>query len=760
MPSAPREQKSRRLVVVSNRLPLTLKKTPDGFRAERSTGGLATAVDPFLKKSGGIWIGWPGDEPGDPRRDEHLAQWRERHGLVACDLPAEVSAPFYEGYANQTLWPVFHHFAESLQFDGRGWDAYVRANEIFRDAVVRELREGDLVWVHDYHLMLLPRMLREARPNARIGFFLHIPFPSSDLFRALPRREELLRGLLGANLLAFQTHNDLQHLRDALLRVHGIDSRMDRVEVGGEVTSLEALPIGIEPKEFVGLLEKDRDALRALSSHKQRFHGQKVLLAVDRLDYTKGIPHRLRTLRRLLLRAPHLKGKVVLVQVAVPSRERIPRYAELRREVSELVGELNGEFGTPEWTPVVFLRRGLSRADLTALYAVSDVGWITPLRDGMNLVAKEYVACQRGGPGALLLSEFAGAAAEMGEAFLVNPYDEDRTAATLERVLSLPAEERSLRMTALRKRVERNDVHAWGERFLSALERETQRLPVVREQGQPLSFPDIAEAFEHATSRILLFDYDGTLVPFMKTPWEASPESEIGSLLARLARDPGSQVAVISGRARRELEAWFGGIPHLWLGAEHGVLLRSPETRDWSALRPPVPPELWERVRPVLEHFVDRTPGSLIEDKEYSLVWHYRMSDPGFSEWLANELVATLEGMLADTELKAVRGHKSVEIRPTWAHKGSVVDRFAPDKNPAFALAIGDDRTDEDLFERLGPDAWTVHVGPGSSRARFRLPDAQSVRTCLHWLAEVADREGSRSGAEPALAAGLASRRR
>jgi trehalose 6-phosphate synthase/phosphatase len=749
MPSAPRE--ARRLIVVSNRLPLTLKRTADGFRAERSAGGLATAVEPFLKKLGGLWVGWPGDDPGDPRREPLLAGWRERLGLVAVDLPPEISAPFYLGYANQTLWPVFHHFAESLQFDGRGWDAYVRANEIFRDAVLRELQDGDLVWIHDYHLMLLPGLLREARRDAKIGFFLHIPFPSSDLFRALPRREELLRGLLGANLLAFQTHNDLQHLREALLRVLGIDSRMDRVEVGGETTSLEALPIGIDPRDFVSLLEKDREAIRALANHKRRFQGQKVLLAVDRLDYTKGIPHRLRTFRRLLTHAPHLRGTLVLVQVAVPSRERIPRYAELRREVSELVGELNGEFGTPEWTPVVFLRRGLSRAELTALYAVSDVGWITPLRDGMNLVAKEYVACQRGGPGALVLSEFAGAAAEMGEAFLVNPYDEDRTAATLETVLSLPAQDRAVRMTALRKRVERNDVHAWGERFLGALEKETERLSVVREQSQPLSLPEITEAFEQAGSRMLLFDYDGTLVPFRKTPWEASPESEVGSLLGRLARDRGSRVAVISGRPRKDLEVWFGGIPRLWLGAEHGVLLRSPETRLWSALRPPVPSELWERVRPVLEHFADRTPGSLIEDKEYSLVFHYRMADPGFAEWLANELVATLEGMLADTELRAMRGHKSVEIRPTWAHKGSVVDRFWSAGRPGFALAVGDDRTDEDLFDRLGKDAWTVHVGPGSSRARFRLPDAESVLTCLHWLAEVVDREGGRSGAETML---------
>jgi trehalose 6-phosphate synthase/phosphatase len=720
------------LVIVSNRLPLVLRKSPEGLRAERSVGGLATALEPFRRRSGGLWVGWPGDEPGDPRRLAHLAKWRERWGLVAVDLPKEVSVQFYEGYANQTLWPVFHHFVESLEFDEEGWRAYVRANELFRDQVLAEAGTDDLIWVHDYHLLLLPRLLRAARPSARIGFFLHIPFPSSDLFRALPRREELLRGLLGADLLGFQTHVDLQHFRDSLLRILGIDSRMDRVEVGGEVTRLEAMPIGIEPREFTSVLARDRDAVRTLAAHRRRFAGQKVLLGVDRLDYTKGIPCRLRAFRRLLLRAPSLRGKVVLVQVAVPSREQIPRYADLRREVNQLVGDVNGEFATPEWTPVVFLRQSHSRAQLAALYALSDVAWITPLRDGMNLVAKEYVACQRGGPGALVLSEFAGAAAEMGEAFLVNPYDEDHTAAVVEHVLSLDPALLSRRMDALQKRIERNDVHAWGQRFLGALETATH----VEPPSEPdLPVPLLVRAFKACGERLLLLDYDGTLARFTNAPWEASPDEAVEDLLRHLVRQNGSMVCVVSGRSRRELEAWFGDVPGLWLAAEHGVLLRDPETRAWSPSHPPLPAELWCRVRPVLEHFADRTPGSLVEDKEYSLVWHYRMSEPDFAEWLANELVATLEGMLAETEVRAVRGHKSVEVRPSWARKSSVLDRLVPHGAPGFVLAVGDDRTDEDLFERLGQDAWTVHVGPGPSRARFRLPDVGSVRALLSTLA-------------------------
>jgi trehalose 6-phosphate synthase/phosphatase len=420
-----------RLVVVSNRLPLTLRRVGEGWRAEKSPGGLATALEPVVERSGGLWIGWPGDSPDqpDPQRQEVLARWEKRHGYAVVDLPRSLARRFYEGYANRTLWPLFHQFPSQLEFDLEGWHGYVEANEIFADAVLQRLKPGDQVWIHDYHLMLVPQLLRERAPGTAVGFFLHIPFPSSDVFRMLPRRDELLRGLLGADLIAFQTHHDLQHFRASLLRILGIGSRMDRVELDGRFARLEALPIGIVPEEFAGLLDTDAGVARAREELRKRYEGRRILLGVDRLDYTKGLPQRLRAFRRLLERAPSLRGRVVLVQVAVPSREWILPYRNLRGEVNELVGEINGAFGTPEWTPVVYIRRAIPRSELVALYASADVGWVTPLRDGMNLVAKEYVACQRGRDGVLVLSEFAGAAAEMGEALLVNPYDEDRAAA-------------------------------------------------------------------------------------------------------------------------------------------------------------------------------------------------------------------------------------------------------------------------------------------------------------------------------------------
>jgi len=724
-----------RVVVVSNRLPYTLRRAGDAWKVEKSAGGLTTAMGPILQKTEGVWVGWHGDQSGlsDARRESLMARWAERERYVAVDLPPETARGFYEGFSNQTLWPLFHNFPYLFRFDPADWEAYVEVNRLFRDAVMRQLRPGDLVWVHDYQLMLLPRLLREAAPEVRVGFFLHIPFPPSAAFRILPRREELLRGLLGADYLAFHTQRYLQHFRDSVLRLLGTPSRMDRVEAGGRTVRLEALPIGIAPEEFTGLLDGDEKTRRLLAEMRERFRCCKVLLAVDRLDYTKGIPERLRAYRQLLAGSPELRGKVVLVQVAVPSREAVPMYRELRREVDGLVGKINGEFSTPGWTPIVYLRRNLPRHELAALYALADAAWVSPLRDGLNLVAKEYVACQRGGEGVLVLSEFAGAAAEMGEAVIVNPYDEARTAESVARALALPAEERRERMAALYKRVTHNNVFAWGERFIGNLRRAADaRTEHAAALPPELPVGGAVKAFGEAESRLLLLDYDGTLVGYAQRPQYARPPAELIQLLGRLARRTATTVAVVSGRSRADLEGWFGGVAGLWLAAEHGAVIRPPGAAQWEHCYTGYSPEWKKEVYPFLEHYVERTPGSFVEEKEFSLVWHYRMSDPEFGEWLANELAHDLEHMLSDTHLRAVRGQKSVEVKMMWANKGEVMNRLSREcPAPGFLLAAGDDRTDEDLFARLPQTAWTIHVGESQSRARFRLPGPDELCALL-----------------------------
>ena len=697
-------------------------------------------MEPILRKTEGVWVGWSGDSSGidDAKRQTTLARLAERERYVAVDLPADVANGFYEGFSNQTLWPLFHSFPSLLRFDPAHWRAYVEANRLFCETVVKQLRPGDLVWVHDYQLMLLPAMLREAAPAASIGFFLHIPFPPSTAFRILPRREELLRGLLGADFIAFHTHRYVQHFRDSLLRIHATPSEMDRVEAEGRTIRLEALPIGIAPEEFTDLLDKDEKAQRLTDEMRERFRSNKVLLAVDRLDYTKGIPERLRAFRQLLEESPELQGRVTLVQVAVPSRESVPKYKELRREVDETVGKINGEFSTPGWTPIVYLRRNLPPSELAALYALADVAWVAPLRDGFNLVAKEYVACQRQGAGVLVLSEFAGAAAEMGEALMINPYDVEHTAATIRRALEMPATERSERMTALHKRVTRNNVFAWGEHFTKYLA-EAAASRTARVAALPAALPagEVISAFSAAHSRLLMLDYDGTLVGYAKRPQDAVPPSDLITLLESITRLPATTVALVSGRSSADIEAWFGNVRGLWLAAEHGAVVRPSGQTTWENSSAGDPPEWKEKVAAFLDHYVNRTPGSFVEEKEFSLVWHYRMADPEFGEWLAKELVYGLEQMLSDKNLGVMKGQKTVEVKLSTANKGEVMNLLTHDRpEPDFVFAAGDDTTDEDLFARMPDDAWTIHVGDNHSRARYRLPGPEQMCRLLQSFAD------------------------
>ena len=741
-----------RVIVVSNRLPVSLKRGGTLWHSKATAGGLATAMNPVLRDSNGIWIGWSGDtsQVSDESRRIIINEWAEKHNYFAVDLDQETAHGFYEGIANQALWPICHHFPSLLRFETSHWKAYVRANQTFRDEILKHLRPNDLVWIHDYHLLLLPQMLREVLPEISIGFFLHVPFPSSSVFRIIPKREELIQGMLGADYLAFHTHRYLQNFRTSVLRLLGLPSQMDHVEFGKRIVRLDALPIGIAPHQFIDLLTKGAGTRKQLADLKQRFGFCKIILGVDRLDYTKGIPERLRAYRKFLQDYPDWRGKVVLIQVAVPSRERVPRYTRLRREVDELIGEINGDWSTPNWSPITYLRRQLPQADLAALYASADVALVTPLRDGLNLVAKEYVACKSSGDGVLVLSEFAGAAAEMGEALLVNPYDEESLSATIDRALSLNETEKRDRMMALYRRVHKNNVFAWGERFIKNLTSAVQtRSEQPHNEPLPLEKKELLNAFMQSQSRLIMLDYDGTLAPFATLPQNAVPGPYLIDVLTRLAQIKYSCVALISGRSRADLERWFTGIPNLWIAAEHGAVLWSPISRAWEQPHHTNSNDWKQCVYPILDHFVDRTPGSFIEEKDYSLVWHYRMSDPEFGDWLANDLVANLDHMLAESPVKAVKGQKTVEVKSLWANKGQLYSRLlASGPAPDFIMAAGDDVTDEDLFASLPENAWTVHVGRSESKAKYYITSPDEM---VALLADIVERLNTSSNGKPKI---------
>jgi trehalose 6-phosphate synthase/phosphatase len=719
-----------RLVIVSNRLPVTVRSAEGAVTVELSTGGLATGMRGPHERMGGLWIGWPGELEGLPpsaREDveRRLAELR----LVPVPLSPEEVARYYESYSNAVLWPLFHYFAARMPLEVCDFDVYERVNERFADAVVAHHEPGDLVWVHDYQLMLLPQMVRDRIPDARIGFFLHIPFPSSEVFRLLPQRERLVEGLLGADLVGFHTASYLRHFASSVLRLTSAPTDIDRIRWRHGEVRLGVFPMGIDAQQFSDL-GGSPEVQALVQAH--RAEGLKLLVGVDRLDYTKGIPRRLLAFEALLRRHAELRGKVRLIQVAVPSREKVEAYREFRGDVDALVGRIHGEFATATWSPIHYLYRGLTACDVIALYRAADAVLVTPLRDGMNLVAKEFVASRPDGDGVLVLSEFAGAASELSEAVRVNPYDIEGTAEALHQALTMPEEERRTRMAVLRERVMGHDVHRWASSFLGQLERSGSAGKSTR-PSPPEAIHAAVERARRAPRLVLLLDYDGTLVSFTPTPDLASPDAGVLALVARLAARSRTEVHIVSGRKRETLERWLGSLP-VGLHAEHGFWWRPPGG-EWTGAE--VHDVRWrEPAEAILRDFTDRTPGALVEKKTAGYAWHYRAAEPVYGAAQARELSLHLSALLSNSPVEILQGDCVVEIRPHGVDKGRAARQaLAGRTEDAVVLAIGDDRTDEDLFAALPEGSISIHVGPSESRAGLRVADVGAARALLAEIA-------------------------
>ncbi len=722
---------SNRLLIVSNRLPVTAQAVEEGIRLTSASGGLATGLRPWHERSGGVWIGWPGDVSKFSAGQRQLLDRRlQERGIAPVHLTRDQVERYYHGFANRVLWPLFHYLIDRVPVDATGWDAYTEVNETFADAVARQHRDGDTIWVHDYQLMLLPALLRERLPDAHIGFFLHTPFPSSEVFRILPWRREILRGLLGADLVGFHTFAYMRHFVASLLHVEGVEADIDRVRLNGREVALGVFPMGVDAAHFSGLAQ-DPDVRAEVESIRRDADGRKILLGIDRLDYTKGIPRRLQAVQRLLAREAGMCDRIRYIQIAVPSRGEVEAYQRFRRQVEEGVTRINGSCSTLRSAPVHYVHRSVSPRQLVALYCAADVMLVTPLRDGMNLVAKEFVASRVDEDGVLVLSEFAGASAELDGAVVVNPYDVEGVADSIHRALTMPDDERRGRMRSLRRRVGEHDIHAWAGAFverLSAARTERKRTVLPRE-------PDLAATVSEAqrTTRLrLLLDYDGTLVPVASTPELAAPDGELLSLLEALAARPGIELAIVSGRPKETLDAWFGHLP-LALWAEHGFWHRSRPGEPWEEAVS-VASGWMARVRPILEQFTASTPGARIETKSASFAWHFRGAQPEFGERQAHELRMLLGDALSNQPLEVLEGKKVIEVRVRGVSKALVAQRTQTPRDDETIVAFGDDRTDEDLFRALPPSSITIAVGQPLDAARYFVENHQTVRQILRAL--------------------------
>jgi trehalose 6-phosphate synthase/phosphatase len=734
-----------RLVVASNRLPFTVS-IKDGLpQFAPSAGGLTTGLWSYLHRARAdaaarldfLWVGWPGTNIAP----EHQAAVRKfgqaQFNAAPVFLPEESMDRFYLGFCNRTLWPLFHYFTTLAQFEEDHWEEYKRVNHAFADAMAEVLRPDDIVWIHDYHLMLLPRLLRERFPNLPIGFFLHIPFPSYEVFRLLPRpwRTEIIEGLLGASLIGFHTHEYTRDFLTSVLRTSGYEHHLGDLNLGDRVAKVDTFPMGIDFEHFAQTAAKAETDAR-VAELRQKFQGQKVIFSVDRLDYTKGILNRLHGYDLFLKRHPEWHGKVVFIASVAPSRIGVHSYQAMKQEVEETVGRIAGAYGNVNWTPLIYQFRNLGFEDIVPLYRLCDVALITPLRDGMNLVAKEFIASRPDQTGVLILSEMAGASKEMGEALLINPFHLEDFSRALEQALTMPVEEQVRRNQILQDRLRRYDVNRWADEFVQAL-LATQKTEAARSArlltGKVASA--LIKGYRSATNRVLFLDYDGTLVPFASTPRLARPDPELLDLLMRLGSDACNDVVIVSGRPRRDLEEWFGRLP-LSLVAEHGVWLR-PRGGVWRLFKN-ITAEWKERVRPILQLYVDRLPGALLEEKDHSLAWHHRRADPEQARVRAQELLDTLADYTRNIDIQVLEGKKVIEVRPSGINKGTAAQEWLKDRAPDFILGIGDDWTDEDLFRSLPSTAYSVRVGVANTAATYYLSGHNTVRRLLGELSQSA----------------------
>ncbi len=715
-----------RLIFVSNRLPFTIRRHGNNVTLTRSSGGLVAGIGPIHDTRDSLWIGNLGGDFDGLKRNE-----LERHRLVPVVLPRDRARRHYEGFSNGVLWPLFHYFLESVDFDPEDFGAYRHVNEMFAEVVARHARPNDSIWIHDYHLMLLPLMLRQRIPKARIGFFLHIPFPSSEVFRVLPVADVILEGLLGADLIGLHTYDYARHMATAYRRILGKQIDGEAIESEYGRSHVRAFPLGIDA-ERQSRLAVSPPVEKRLVNWRRRVRGRKVVLGVDRLDYSKGIPLRLAVYRRFLATRSEWRKGVLFIQLAVPTRSAIPKYRRLKQEVEQRVGEINGEFGELGNVPIHYMYRSVPAEELAALYRLADVAMVTPLRDGMNLVAKEYIASRSDDTGVLILGEFAGAASELGEALVVNTWDIDGTVRALERALKMDPDEMGRRMSALRRRVSGHDAKRWADSFIESLE----RFADTRERiGGPIAGEvwkaDLVRSFATARQALLVLDYDGTLREFAPEPDEARPDPTLIALLRNLAALPHTDLVLISGRDCQTLAHWFGQLP-IQLVAEHGFFLKLPGSPGWEELAPGVDRSWMAAVEEAMASYVARTPGSFIERKHSGLAWHFRKAEPGFGLRQGHELAHHLTEYFANRPLGILQGACVVEAVSQGVDKGSayrnLLGRF---EEPDFILVAGDDSTDENLFRTVSRSVWSIKVGSEPTAARHRVEGPDGLRALL-----------------------------
>jgi trehalose-phosphatase len=697
------------------------------------------------------WIGKVYNASGDlvpfvdiPRESlDNLKEmlWRERK-MVPVFLSDQIASGAYEGFCKSNLHPLLHYILNEIDFDGAAekahWKYYQAANVAFAQVCLELINDESHLLIQDYHLCLLPNLLREKRANCKIGMILHAPWPSSEIFRSCARRVELLEGILGADLVGFHTYSYARHFMSSCSRILGVESTGRGVDIGDRVVSVHCFPIGIDVHRAIAN-QAQKDVQETMQMLRELYKDKIVIVGRERLDQVEGVEHKMNAYSKFLeLFFPVYQNRVVLIQVTTPPQKASPK---LESRLSELITRVNSRFGNLHWTPVLHYHTHIEQADYYALLSIADVCLITSIRDGMNITSHEYVVCQRENMGVLILSEFTGSASSLSAASMINPYDYLQVAHAMNEALQMSSEEKKIRHTLLLERIMKQTAQFWAKSCLDELLLLVHTpdhfgpTPLVR-------IPNLIQDYRTAQRRLCILDYDGTLTAIRRVPSAALPSKKMLDALKTLADDPKNTIFVVSGRDQVTLEGWLGELD-IGLSAEHGCFLRYPHTYEWFNLVHGVDDSWKDEVMKIFQYYEERTEGSFIEQKRHAITWHYRLSDETFGSLQAKEALHHLEAsIIPRLPVSVLVGKKNLEVRPIGINKGKILERLWTEASGKFdfILCVGDDVTDEDTFKAAQqcdvPYLYTIVIGDATKRTKAtgRLASPQALIQILERL--------------------------
>ncbi|TMW99494.1 hypothetical protein EJD97_002438 [Solanum chilense] len=804
---APSSVTQERMIIVGNQLPLRAHRRKDGEEGWNFSWDedslLLQLKDGLGEDVEVIYVGSLKEEIDPSQQDDVAQTLLETFKCVPAFIPPELFSKFYHGFCKQHLWPLFHYMLPLSpdlggRFDRSLWQAYVSVNKIFADKVMEVINpDDDFVWVHDYHLMVLPTFLRKRFNRVKLGFFLHSPFPSSEIYRTLPVRDEILRALLNSDLIGFHTFDYARHFLSCCSRMLGISYQSKRGYIGleyyGRTVSIKILPVGIHMVQLQSVLDLPETETR-VAELRDKFRGQTVLLGVDDMDIFKGISLKLLAFELLLSQHPDQRGKLVLVQIANPARGRGKDVQEVQAETYATVKRINQKFGRTGYEPVILVDKPLQFYERIAYYAIAECCLVTAVRDGMNLIPYEYVICRQGtekldatlglNPTApkksmLVVSEFIGCSPSLSGAIRVNPWNIDAVSEAMDSALIVSEAEKQMRHEKHYRYVCTHDVAYWAQSFLQDLERACRdhvrrrcwgigfglgfRVVALDPSFRKLSIEHIVSAYKRTKHRVILLDYDGTMT--VRNSISKGPNAEVISILNSLCRDPKNIAFIVSGKDTKTLSQWFSSCETLGLAAEHGYFVRPNHDAKWETCVAVVD-FYWKQIaEPVMSLYTETTDGSFIDSKESALVWNYQYADPDFGSCQAKELLDHLESVLANEPVTVKSGQNIVEVKPQGVSKGLVAERLLETMQkkgtvPDFVLCIGDDRSDEDMFEvimgavasaSLSPvaEVFACTVGQKPSKARYYLEDTTEILRMLQGLASASENSAKHVSISP-----------